>query len=74
MNNANPENISCVYYYLLLILFFHLQDSPTHIYVEVILRGETEGQFLEDPRAHRRETMKDVSRLGGFVWCGQMKS
>lgn len=53
------------------LLFFvdvstHLRDSSSHVYVEVILHGETEGQFLEDRRAHRGKTMGDVSRLGGF--------
>ena len=46
----------------------HFQDSARHVYVEVIMRGEMEGGFLEDPEAHRWETLADVSRLGGFWW------
>lgn len=42
----------------------HLRDS-SHTYVEVILHGKTEGRFLEDGGAHRREKMGDVSKLGG---------
>ena len=42
----------------------HLQDSAMHQYIEVVLRGETEGRFLEDLEAHHDETMGQVSRLG----------
>ena len=44
----------------------HLQDSARHQYVEVVMRGETEGKFLEDPHAHRDEMMGEVSKLGEF--------
>lgn len=45
-------------------ILIHLRDSAKHQYVEVVLRGETEGRFLEDPEAHHDETMGQVSRLG----------
>lgn len=55
----------------LLGIFVHLQDSSTHIYVEVVLhdppQGTTigEGDFLEDPNApHIFNTMEMVSKLG----------
>ena len=53
---------------LLLIvgIFIHLQDSTRHLYVEVVLNGQTEGKFLDDPHAHRDEIMGQVSRLGGL--------
>ena len=41
-------------------------DASGHIYVEVVLHGQTEGQFLEDVEAHRKQTMGGVSKLGGF--------
>ena len=44
----------------------HLQHSTRRVYVEVVLHGETEGNFLEDPGAHRDEIMEQVSKLGGF--------
>ena len=44
----------------------HLQASARRVYVEVVLRGETEGKFLEDPGAHRDEIMEQVSKLSGF--------
>ena len=47
-------------------IYIHPQDSASHVYVEVILHGRTEGKFLDDPEAHYRETMGDVSKLGGF--------
>lgn len=47
-------------------IYIHPQDSASHVYVEVILHGRTEGKFLDDPEAHCRETMGDVSKLGGF--------
>ena len=50
-------------------IYIHLQDSVSHVYVEVILHGRTEGKFLDDPEAHCRETMGDVSKLGGFWRC-----
>ena len=43
-----------------------LQDSARRRYVEVILHGETEGEFLEDLEAHRYEMMGHVSRLGRY--------
>ena len=49
-------------------VFIHLRDS-SHTYVEVILHGKTEGQFLEDRSAHGREKMGDVSKLGGSWQC-----
>ena len=45
-------------------IFIHSQGSTSHLYVEVVMHGETEGQFLEDPGAHRDEMMGQVSRLG----------
>ena len=47
----------------------HLQDSAGHVYVEVVLHGKTEGRFLEDLDAHRKEMMGQVSKLGGFYRC-----
>ena len=47
----------------------HLRDSPRQLYVEVVLRGETEGKFLEDPEAHAEEMMGQVSKLGGSWRC-----
>ena len=44
----------------------HLQDSTGELYVEVVLHGNTEGQFLEDPRAHCKGTIGNVSKLGKF--------
>ena len=49
----------------------HLQDNARRVYVEVVLRGETEGKFLEDPGAHRDEIMGQVSKLGGFWRCAE---
>ena len=46
----------------------HLQGSARHVYVEVVLHGETEGKFLEDPEAHRDEMVGQVSKLGGFSY------
>ena len=51
---------------LLVDTYIHLQDSARHVYVEVVLHGETEGKFHEDPDAHRDETVGQVSRLGAF--------
>ena len=45
-------------------IYIHLQDSKRHVYVEVVMRGETEGQFLEDPDAHCEEMMGQVLKLG----------
>ena len=50
-------------------VFVHLEYSGRHIYVEVVMRGETEGRFLEDSGAHHWETLGEVSRLGGFWRC-----
>ena len=36
------------------------------MYVEVVLRGKTEGEFLDDPTRSHEETMGQVSKLGGF--------
>ena len=47
----------------------YLQDSAAEAYVEVVLRGETEGKFLEEPRAFCKEKMGDVSKLGGCWRC-----
>ena len=47
----------------------HLRGSTGHTYVEVVLYGRDEGQFLDDPDAHREETMGQVSKLGGFWRC-----
>ena len=48
-------------------VFIHIQDRRTgQIYVEVVLSRKKEGKFLEDPKAHRDETMGQVSKLGGF--------
>ena len=44
----------------------HPKDSARHVYVEVVLHGETEGKFLEDAKAHRDEPMGQVSKLGAF--------
>ena len=43
----------------------HLQNRKRHVYVEVVMDGETEGKFLDDPEAHRDEMMGQVSREGG---------
>ena len=37
----------------------HLQGSTGHVYVEVVLHGETDGKFLEDPDAHRFEMTRN---------------
>ena len=42
----------------------HLQGRKSHVYVEVVLRGELKGKYLEDPEAHRDEMMGQVSKLG----------
>ena len=42
------------------------RGSTWHTFVEVVLHGQTEGKFLEDPEAHRDETIGHVSKLGGF--------
>ena len=44
----------------------HLQDSATHSYVEVVMHGQTEGKFLDDPGVHHEGTMGQISKLGGF--------
>ena len=48
-------------------IMIDLQDSARHQYVEVVLHGEAEGKFLEDPEAHRDEMMGQISRLGGHL-------
>ena len=65
---AVPRGLLCVYCYFLSIFLF-TPDRARHIYVEVVLCGETEGKFLEDPEAHRDEMMGQVSKLGGFRRC-----
>ena len=55
----------CILLFILNISI-HFQDSTRHIYVEVVLRRKTEGNFLEDPEAHHDETMGQVSKLGRF--------
>ena len=47
-------------------VFIHIRDRTRHIYVEVVLPRKIEGNFLEDPEAHRDEVMGQVSKLGGF--------
>ena len=47
----------------------HFRGSSRHTYVEVVQKGETEGQFLEDLNAYRWETLEHVSRLGAFRRC-----
>ena len=47
----------------------HLQDSARRIYVEVVMHGKTEGNFLEASDAHNWETLGEVSRLGAFWRC-----
>ena len=47
-------------------IFIHLQGSAEYFYVEVVMLGEIEGKFLEDPTAHNEETMGQVSKLGEF--------
>ena len=44
----------------------HLQDSTGPVHIEVVMDWETEGRFLEDRGALRNETMRHVSKLGGF--------
>ena len=44
----------------------HLEASARHIYVEVVMHGKTEGNFLEDSEAHNWEILGEVSRLGAF--------
>ena len=44
----------------------HLQDSTGPVHIEVVMDWETEGRFLEDRGAFRNETMRHVSKLGGF--------
>ena len=58
-----------MYVTLLVDISIHLQDSSRHTRVEVVLHGETEGEFLEDWGVHWMETMGNVSRLGGFRRC-----
>ena len=41
----------------------HLR-ARSHTYVEVILRNESEGKFLQDSTAHAREKIEDVSKFG----------
>ena len=57
---------------ILLFLFdmsIHFQGRTKHIYVEAVLRRQTEGKFLEDPEAHGDETMGQVSKLGESWRC-----
>ena len=53
----------------LLDVSIHLRDSARHIYVEVVMHGKTEGNFLDDSEAHSWEILGEVSRLGGFWQC-----
>ena len=66
LKDANPEDTPWVLLLFLLNAPNHLQISPMHTYVEVVLHGKTEGRFLEDPRAHRGETMGQISKLGVY--------
>lgn len=50
----------------LVVLSVHLQDSDRHVYVEVVLKGNEEGKFLEDPKADHKEMIENVLKLGGF--------
>lgn len=55
----------------LVYISIDLQHSTPHVYVEVVLRGKTEGIFLEDPGASHGETVDKVSKLGSgfsYVW------
>ena len=47
----------------------YFQYSAGHVYVEVVMKGDTEGKFLEDPDAHCDEMMGEVSKLGRFWLC-----
>ena len=47
----------------------YLRDGARHVYVEIVMHGNTEGKFLEDSEAHSWETLGEVSRLGGFWQC-----
>ena len=62
MQTAEPSECNA----FLVEIPIHLQDSADHIFVEVVLHGQTEGKFLEEPGAHSWETMGQVSKLGGF--------
>ena len=66
LKGARPRGILCVLLFLAETVS-DLQDSARHQYVEVVLRGEIEGKFLEDPEAHRDEMMGQVSRLGEIL-------
>lgn len=50
----------------LVVLSVHHQGSDKHVYVEVVLKGNEEGKFLEDPGAGHKETMENVLKLGRF--------
>ena len=64
VEDTNSTGLSCI---ALLFPATSLFISGTvHTHVEVILYGTTEEKFLEDLRAHYRETMGDVSKPGGF--------
>lgn len=41
----------------------HLQDSAKHLYVEVVLHGQTKRKFPEDPEAHSDEMIGQVPKL-----------
>ena len=66
LKGVRPQDILCACRYFSPEIIIELQDSAKHRYVEVVLREETEGKFLEDPQAHRDEMMGQVSRLGEF--------
>ena len=50
----------------LIDISIQLEDSARHVYVEVVMHGQTEGKFLEDPEAHRNEMVGQVLKLGKF--------
>ena len=52
----------------------HLQGRTKHTYLEVVLRRQTEGRFLEDPEAHGDEMMGQVSKLGGSWRCAATRT
>ena len=47
----------------------HLRNSARRRYVEVVMHGQTEGKFLDDPKVRHEETMGQISKLGVFCRC-----
>lgn len=70
VEDANRGSSRCVRLSFLVDFSVQLQNSDRNrSYVEVILKGKEEGQFLEDSTAPHNEMLKGVLKLGRFWRC-----